>query len=262
MIRIGETAAMRDFERKFAEAEAMFDRRRARGVELYGWDPSCECHECGDTGINPDKNKLCWCEPGQALRDQRDRKGSWITIAPPHHRECRLATHPHPNAREIGEAWLRDDYPANRGLLLAGGTGVGKTGLAIAIAYELHLQGVPVKFANVPDVMAVFLEAVGTDDRSAKARSVELQHGLVDTGVLVLDDLGAQRVTPFTVERLYEIVNTRHTRNLPTIITTNLTKSGIEQSIGERVMSRLYEISTVRELRGSDLRTMRLVGAA
>ena len=104
--------------------------------------------DCGDTGIKPETNRACWCEVGRGIAEQKELGDAWMNLVPVHHRTSRLATHPNQNAREIGYQWLRVDYPANRGMLLAGDTGTGKTGLAVAVAHELHMQGVPVRFLD------------------------------------------------------------------------------------------------------------------
>ncbi len=65
-----------------------------------------------------------------------------------------------------------------------------------------------------------------------------LQEAL-DTEILVLDDLGADRATDWTTERLYRIINRRWMEQRPIVATTNLETKDLRESLGERCYSRL-----------------------
>ena len=244
-----------EIDEKLAAANEYFDSKRRAGIALYGWDPSCECVDCGDTGIKPETNRACWCEVGRGIAEQKELGDAWMNLVPVHHRTSRLATHPNQNAREIGYQWLRVDYPANRGMLLAGDTGTGKTGLAVAVAYELHMQGVPVRFWTTVDM----LDHLRPGDNHSPDLLMDQLKG---TGLLVIDDLGLQKETEWTVERMTEIVDGRQRRGVPTIITTNLNSKEFKAQVGDRVWSRCFETMTIHNLQGPDIRKQRLAGVA
>lgn len=121
-------------------------------------------------------------------------------------------------------------------LVLAGAKGNGKTMLAQGIlraAKERHeVSGL---FAIVPELIDRYRatqnpeRAVETpDDIDALMRRVPL---------LVLDDLGVGRQTDFAEERLYRIVNRRYNEMQPTVFTTNVDLSSVEERIRDRMLS-------------------------
>ena len=98
-------------------------------------------------------------------------------------------------------------------LLLVGRCGCGKTHLAAAIANQLLESGATVFFTTVPDLLDALRAAFVSPERYtqlfALVREVEL---------LVLDDLGAQQPSPWSNEKLLQILNYRVVYALPTII--------------------------------------------
>ena len=71
---------------------------------------------------------------------------------------------------------------------------------------------------------------------------------------LVLDDLGAEKSSPWVLERLTLIVNDRYENLLPTVVTSNLDLELLEKQIGERIVSRLMEMNQAVLLKGPDYR--------
>ena len=74
---------------------------------------------------------------------------------------------------------------------------------------------------------------------------------------MILDDLGTEMTTSFTVSALYQLVNTRLSGNRQTIISTNLSDEEIQRRYGGQIASRLageYELLTFA---GSDIRRIR-----
>lgn len=96
-------------------------------------------------------------------------------------------------------------------------SGVGKTHLAIAIANELQKSGRRVFFAFVPELMD-YLRSTFAPDNPTNMDS--LFGEIKNSDVLILDDLGEERNSGWTQERLYQIIVHRHNHRLPTIITT------------------------------------------
>ena len=76
-----------------------------------------------------------------------------------------------------------------------------------------------------------------------------------EADLLVLDDLGTEFVTNYTVSALYELVNTRMLRRLPTIYTTNIQKEDVLRArYTEKTASRLLGSCEVLDFYGTDQR--------
>ena len=119
----------------------------------------------------------------------------------------------------------------NRGLLLFGGVGTGKTYTAACIANELLAQGIPVVMTSL-----VKLIDGGADELCSRMAAIDL---------LILDDLGAERSTDYALEQIYNIVDSRYRSRKPLIVTTNLTLDEIrhpQDTPHARIYDRLLEI--------------------
>lgn len=140
------------------------------------------------------------------------------------------------------ESFSRD----SRGLRLIGPYGSGKTHLAAAIIHKLAENGVKSYFAVVPELLDIMRRDY--DDNNAMWRNVEY------ASLLVLDDLGAERPTEWTREQLYRLINSRYETLLPTVITTNYSTKDLVERIGQRIVSRLVEMTTPCKLDAEDYR--------
>ena len=120
-------------------------------------------------------------------------------------------------------------------LVFTGPYGCGKTHLAAAIANQLAVQGDPPLFVMVPDLLdhlrAAFSpnSGVSYDRRFDEVRVAPL---------LVLDDLGSQSTTPWAKEKLYQLLNYRYNRELPTIITVAV---DLLNDIDTRIFTRMRD---------------------
>ncbi len=120
-------------------------------------------------------------------------------------------------------------------LILFGNYGCGKTHLAAAVANVALQRDRVVLFTIVPDLLDHLRSTfgpnsdVGYDVRFETIREVPL---------LVLDDLGTENTTPWAREKLYQIMNHRYNRKLPTVITSNRAPNAIEPRIYSRLSDR------------------------
>ena len=122
----------------------------------------------------------------------------------------------------------------NGWLFLTGKFGCGKTHLAAAIANEVVSLGVETLFLTVPDLLDWLRYSFGSDDTSYESRFEEIKN----VRLLVLDDLGTQNATAWAREKLYQIINHRYTQRLPTVITTNIDLSEIDERVSSRLQDR------------------------
>lgn len=135
------------------------------------------------------------------------------------------------------------------GLLLCGQVGTGKSFLAACIANELINQGTPCLMTNFSRIISRISEKFGGDQKYLD--------DLNRFDLLIIDDLGAERDSDFTWEKVMNVIDTRYRAGLPLIITTNLglkdftDRSDIRR---QRVFSRLKEMCVCLEVKGSDRR--------
>ena len=149
-----------------------------------------------------------------------------------------------------------------KGLFLDGEKGTGKTKLAAIIANERAGAGKPVLFASVPDLMADIRASLSSGGTSERVQAVK------ETPLLVLDDLGAEKMTEWVGEQLFCIVNHRYNEQLPTVVTSNYSPTQIIRHMatvdsggnviddmqGQRIMSRIYGMCERVEVKGADWR--------
>lgn len=119
-------------------------------------------------------------------------------------------------AFDAAQAYARDPHGW---LTLLGGTGVGKTHLAVATAAERMEKGQPVFFAFVPELLEDLRRYAFDNDRGTSFDRLFQQ--VKSAPLLILDDLGQEQNTPWAVEKLYQIIVHRHNARLPTIITSS-----------------------------------------
>ena len=141
----------------------------------------------------------------------------------------------------------------NVGLLFFGEVGSGKSYLAAAIANAVMEEyEITCKMRNFSQIIND-LQSGGFD--LDKNRYID---SLVRTPLLILDDLGIERNTPYALEQVYNIINGRSLQGLPTIITTNLSLEDIKnhtESIElKRIYSRVLEMCIPVLVSGADIR--------
>ncbi len=122
-----------------------------------------------------------------------------------------------------------EQYPLEKeGMLLWGDCGTGKTHLAIAILKELVQQkGARCLFrgysALLKQLQATYnRQVVADEDTGVVLTEYSILRDVTDVEVLVLDDLGAEKSSDWTLSMLYHVINERYNQGRTTIITTNL----------------------------------------
>ena len=225
------------------------------------------CTLCDDTGWKPlDDNGVrrverceCW---RRSLLD-RLLKDAHI---PPRYRKCTLdslITYPNERflkaiqtARRFAEA-----FPVcERGLLLIGPPGIGKTHIAIAVLLDaMRRTGARGLYY---DTRALLTLIRSTYDPVIKTAPIDYLRPCMEADLLVLDDLGAERLTDWVEETMNLIVNTRYNNRKLTIFTSNYEDipdddlNTLLTRVGFRLHSRLREMCTFLEYEGPDYRNL------
>lgn len=146
------------------------------------------------------------------------------------------------------------------GLYIEGTNGTGKTHLAAAIAMQLMTeQRIPCICKTAGDLL---MDIKAAFDREGVTEQAVLKV-YKDVSLLVVDDLGKEQCTDWSISTLYSILNDRYERMLPTIITTNynsddlvraLTPKGYDNLKAVAIVSRLREVSQVLTMAWEDWR--------
>lgn len=251
--------------------------------------PGAQCAECGGSGWRIEKRdgyefaSRCSCvgrrDPDRALR---------AAGIPERYMHCTVDSFElwDPGNPSLGRAKkltreFIDEFPAReRGLLFYGSSGTGKTHLAVAALRELILEkGVRGHYVNLLELVQRLMM---TFDAGGAARQ-EILDPVVEADVLVLDELGAGKVTPWVLDLLYFLVNSRYMNRRMTLCTTNykdgpggesdltvepgtnqyraatMARETLADRIGVPLRSRLYEMCEEVWLQGRDFRHARVV---
>lgn len=140
--------------------------------------------------------------------------------------------------------------PNAKSLLMIGKTGLGKTHLSLAVVNRVLDRGFNVYYDSVQGI----LDRLEKDHFGRGVRDEELQEDLYNSDLLVIDDLGTEMVTAFTVSALYQLVNSRVNDGLPTVFSTNLELSELEAIYTQRFTSRLVGTCDMIRFYGKDVR--------
>jgi DNA replication protein DnaC len=230
---------------------------------------------------------LCDC----TATDRSERSLDRARI-PQRYRQCTFENYETDNEQESAspaqmEAWNRSlaqaklnmhgfarDFPAGtaHGLLLIGPCGVGKTHLAVAALQEVVLRGHSGLFYDYRELLKEIQASYSADN---PVTEMGILDPVLSVEVLMLDDLGSSKPSPWALETVGHILNTRYNANRATLLTTNFldadapreqsSAAGMRNSpnimedkladrIGTRIRSRLYEMCRTIEMSAPDYR--------
>lgn len=126
-----------------------------------------------------------------------------------------------------------------RGIWFRGDVGTGKTTLAMLVSAEALRGGHSVAIYSLPRLLGLLRE---TFNEESEASLAELLDRLAAVELLHIDDVGAQQTSPWVLEQLYTIINTRYEDRRSVVVTTNLDDVALREQIGDRTVSRLVEM--------------------
>lgn len=142
--------------------------------------------------------------------------------------------------------WVQGER--DRGLILCGGVGSGKTHMLASIYRELALQGKSIAFIRVMDFLA---ESYDAFNRNTTPN--EIVERIVSHQFLFLDDLGAEKSTEFKRERIFDLIDRAYIDEKTLIITSNAKLQDLSE-LDARIPSRLVEMCDLVEFSEPDYR--------
>jgi DNA replication protein DnaC len=151
------------------------------------------------------------------------------------------------------------EYPAvDQGLILMGTVGVGKTHLAVSILKGLTERGFTCLFYEFGTLLK---EIQDSYNPATKTSELGVLAPVLNAEILVLDELGASKPTDWVRDTMAHIINSRYNDQKLTIFTTNYLderkrekEETLEDRIGVRLRSRLFEMCRTVEMSGQDFR--------
>lgn len=138
------------------------------------------------------------------------------------------------------------DKILSNGLIIMGESGVGKTHLAAAIANKLIENDKIVLMGRLTTLLDMIKETF-RDNTKSENELIEL-YSNVD--MIIIDDLGTEKISSWALEKLYTIIQNRFENGLPIIITTRFDKKGLisrfsysnDQDLIDATISKLYQM--------------------
>jgi DNA replication protein DnaC len=220
---------------------------------------SCPFDLCDGSGflIDEDTNTArdCRCRAGRVARA---KARSLSGVIPRRYRLASFDTPPvsdmtGPAPRVVRDFARRIDehLDSGRGLWIFGGVGTGKTTLAMIVSRLAIEAGRSVAIYSLPRLLA---EIRATFEADTEGSYVDFLERLAAVDLLHVDDVGAEKTSPWVLEQLYAIVNARYEDEKAIVITTNLPQDELADQIGFRTVSRLKEMCEVLPLYGEDAR--------
>ena len=142
--------------------------------------------------------------------------------------------------------------PGAESMLFTGGPGLGKTFLSACIARSVADGGHSVVYETVIRMLEDF-EAAKFGNYSEESRGQTEKYLSCD--LLIVDDLGSEMTTQFSMSALYHVINTLLMEGRSTIISTNLTPDALTARYSQAICSRLLGSYRLMQFLGNDLRS-------
>ena len=244
----------------------------AQGFPIDYLDEIVSCKVCGDTGMVD--GRLCACMERRYNRELTKELSVLLRSGDESFERFDLSLYPDTPEQESGvsaRSAMRivfsacrgfadsfPDVPANlRNLLLRGDSGLGKTYLSACIARSVAERGYSVCYDTASAALEAFekqkFSRIPEEAEAAALRAERMRSG----DLMLLDGLGTEMATPAAASALYTLINTRLTRSLHTVISTNCSDDELRRRYSPQICSRLFGEFLELPFYGNDIRLMK-----
>ena len=221
------------------------------------------CAKCGGTGY--EGNQMCSCLRELCRQEQKKELTSLLGSGRESFESFRLDVYSDLYDEKLGVSprklmqsnfnicrrYAQNFTPQAGNLLFSGATGLGKTFLSACIARQVADRGYSVVYETAIRLFSDFeSEKFGGEEQRGLSRKY------LACDLLIIDDLGTEMTTQFTISALYNVVNTRMMENRATIISTNLAPETLEGRYSPQIASRVLGTYRLLIFAGSDIRRM------
>ena len=244
----------------------------AQGFPIDYLDEIVSCKVCGDTGMVD--GRLCACMERRYNRELTKELSVLLRSGDESFERFDLSLYPDTPEQESGvsaRSAMRivfsackgfadsfPDVPANlRNLLLRGESGLGKTYLSACIARSVAERGYSVCYDTASAALEAFeKQKFSRIPEEAEAAALRAER-MLSCDLMILDDLGTEMATPAAASALYTLINTRLTRSLHTVISTNCSDDELRRRYSPQICSRLFGEFLELPFYGNDIRLMK-----
>ncbi|MBQ6317814.1 MAG: ATP-binding protein [Oscillospiraceae bacterium] len=244
----------------------------AQGFPIDYLDEIVSCKVCGDTGMVD--GRLCACMERRYNRELTKELSILLRSGDESFERFDLSLYPDTPEQESGvsaRSAMRivfsacrgfadsfPDVPANlRNLLLRGESGLGKTYLSACIARSVAERGYSVCYDTASAALEAFeKQKFSRIPEEAEAAALRAER-MLSCDLMILDDLGTEMPTPAAASALYTLINTRLTRSLHTVISTNCSDDELRRRYSPQICSRLFGEFLELPFYGNDIRLMK-----
>ncbi len=226
-------------------------------------DDAPVCAKCGGTGY--EGNQMCSCLRELCRQEQKKELTSLLGSGRESFDTFRLDVYSDAYDDTLGTSprklmqsnfnicrrYAQNFTPQSGNLLFSGATGLGKTFLSACIARQVADRGFSVVYETAIRMFADF-----EDEKFGGEEQRGLTHKYLACDLLIIDDIGTEMTTQFTISAMYNIINTRLMDGKATVISTNLVPEAIEGRYSPQIASRILGTYRLIKFAGSDIRRL------
>ncbi len=229
-------------------------------------DVPYSCKICRDTGLDGDKRCRCYNKllseelMKESNLSESMKKQTFSSFSLDFYRKTKKGAEkfsPYENMLNILSECKKfaDEFDkTHENLLLYGATGLGKSFLSSAVANRVIERGFSVFYQSAGDVFSRL-----EDIKFGRLKSeTSLLNTLLETELLIIDDLGTEFINQYSEAEFFKIINSRLLASKSAIINTNLSLKDIGKTYSDRILSRILGGYSSLRLFGDDIRTLNI----